>query len=442
MNTQLLLRKIGGGGLLLAIIVSLAMWWNTWQPLPETIRIATAFPGGLYYRFAEIFQSHLEKATGRKVEILKTKGSVENRELLLQGKADLALFHAGSTSWESLNSVAPLYEEVVHFIVRKDSPIQSAEDFRGKKIAVGPEGSGMRANAREIFSHYGMDISQPPFQDSYFKTLLTDETLEGAIVTAGYLNPDLESVLKSGDYRLVPLLNAAGIVTRHPYFHETEIPAGMFQGKPAIPPQAVETISTLSLIACRENAPDKLVTSTLRALYENDLRTHIPVLFTKTRANSVSALRLHPAAVGFFDPYQGIGVLASFMSAIAAAKELLFALIAFLYLLWTWRTQKKERDRQARVHAEKERLDNYLAETARIERAQMETRDVEALRVFLDDVTRIKLKAIDELTHEDLRGDRMFSIFLMQCANLSQKIQAKILYLRECCDGDRAGSEE
>jgi hypothetical protein len=33
---------------------------------------------------------------------------------------------------------------------------------------------------------------------------------------------------------------------------------------------------------------------------------------------------------------------------------------------------------------------------------------------------------LDELTNEDLRADRMFTIFLTQCSNLSRKLQLKI----------------
>ena len=40
-----------------------------------------------------------------------------------------------------------------------------------------------------------------------------------------------------------------------------------------------------------------------------------------------------------------------------------------------------------------------------------------------------KLRAIEELTHEDLRADTSFSIFLQQCANLTRKIQSKIAYV-------------
>ena len=48
------------------------------------------------------------------------------------------------------------------------------------------------------------------------------------------------------------------------------------------------------------------------------------------------------------------------------------------------------------------------------------------IKGHLDEITGIKIKALEELTHEDLRGDRMFLIFLMQCGNVINKIQAKI----------------
>ena len=73
------------------------------------------------------------------------------------------------------------------------------------------------------------------------------------------------------------------------------------------------------------------------------------------------------------------------------------------------------------------KFDRFLSQTLRIERAQMDATSVDQLHTFLDEVTEIKLQALNELTHEDLRGDRSFGIFLMQCANLISKIQLKII---------------
>ena len=80
--------------------------------------------------------------------------------------------------------------------------------------------------------------------------------------------------------------------------------------------------------------------------------------------------------------------------------------------------QAKERGDAGRSYA-------LLDETIRIETEQMNTEDPKQLRGYLDEVTRIKLGALDELTDEDLRGDQMFTIFLTQYSNLS-KLQLKI----------------
>ena len=98
---------------------------------------------------------------------------------------------------------------------------------------------------------------------------------------------------------------------------------------------------------------------------------------------------------------------------------------AFIYI-WDRRRRIQEREHARVMRAMRDRLETLLTETARIERAQMESVDPLELKAYLDDVTRIKLRALEELTHEDLRGDRLFLIFLMQCGNVISKIQAKI----------------
>ena len=136
-------------------------------------------------------------------------------------------------------------------------------------------------------------------------------------------------------------------------------------------------------------------------------------------------MRLHAAARAYHHPYKGLDVLAEFADAVAGIKELLFALGAGLYLLWNRRQRMREKDRRAKFDAQKDRLNALLEQTVKIEEAQIEAIDSHELKGYLDQVTHVKLRALRELTHEDLRGDRLFSIFLMQCENLSRKIQAK-----------------
>jgi len=157
------------------------------------------------------------------------------------------------------------------------------------------------------------------------------------------------------------------------------------------------------------------------------LRLHVPTLIPRYEATRWVSTRLHPEAYRYFHPTDDIGLMANVMESLAAGKELLFALGAGIYLLWhRWR-RLRDRENQEIIRRQKEHLDLFLEETLRIEAAQMNTMDVEKLQKYLDDVTRIKLKALHEFTEEELRGDRSFSIFLTQCANLISTIQLKIV---------------
>jgi hypothetical protein len=147
---------------------------------------------------------------------------------------------------------------------------------------------------------------------------------------------------------------------------------------------------------------------------------------TATEAREWGQLPLHPVTQTYFEPYKGLVLLKDFMESLVATKDLLFTLGAGIYVLWLWRRKVIKRRNAAELAVHLRRLNALLDETMRIEREQMNTDDPKKLRGYMDEVTRIKLRALGELTHEDLRGDQMFAIFLTQCSNLSRKIQLKI----------------
>ena len=138
---------------------------------------------------------------------------------------------------------------------------------------------------------------------------------------------------------------------------------------------------------------------------------------------------MHPIAQRYFNPADNFGMMANVMESLAATKELLFALGAGIYLIWIRWRRMEERELQEIMEHQKEHLDRFLNQTLQIERAQIKSDDVEELQGYMAAVTEIKLKALQELTEEELRGDQAFSIFLDQCSNLIGKIQMKILGL-------------
>ncbi len=394
--------------------------------LPKSIKVATAARGGLYHHLAEALEEKLASRTGSTVSLRVTEGSEANRKLLLAGEVDLAIVQVGAVELDGLAVLAPLYEDVVFVLARTGSGIADIPALVGHGVALGPPGSGMRVSAEQVLRHYEVPLAELQGVDAYFGAIGDDPTFQAAIVTTGLLNPDLETLIRGGDWSLLPIRDAEAFVVRHPLYAPFVVPRGLYGERPPRPAAATSTVATTAVLVARTDVSDRLVEAALVALYRGDLRRRIPTLFSASEASAWRKLALHATARRHFDPYGGLDLLANFMESLAAIKELLFALGAGCYLLWTRRRWRHAREQEGLLSEMKERLDELLDRTARIERDQVGETDRAVLERYLDQVTATKLEALDELTHEDLRGDRMFLIFLIQCGSLIERLQRKL----------------
>jgi len=413
---------------LLALAVSsICAWVVTREALPGHVRFASAETGGLYHRVLTQLSSELGRREGCRTELQATPGSVANLELLRAGAIDIAILQATSVADDDIAVIAPLYEELVHVIVRRGSGLTSVREFAGRRILLGREGSGMRTSAFALLAHYRIDPTHVAANEGYFTDLLTDPSLDGAIVTTGIDNPDLERLLATNEFKLLAVDDAQAISLRNPLFHPRSAPRGLYNEGPPLPSDDLLTIATTALLVARADAGAPLVRAAASALYETKSLQGVPLTIEPADAAAQSPLPLHPATQALLNPYEGLETLVGLLDAVSGIKELLVGIAALGYLAWDQRRRLRARARATVVHEQKERLDAFLERTVAIERAQMHTTEIAALHDFLDQVTLIKLEALEELTHEDLRADQMFSIFLMQCANLIRKIQSKIL---------------
>ena len=221
--------------MVLVLVGSIVTWYVTRETLPSRIKLATALPGGLYHKVGSDLARQLATRTGAEVEVVSTAGSLENRKKLLAGDVDLAILQAGTVPSDGLSALAPLYEDVMCVVVRRGRDITSVRDLAGRSVIFGPEGSGMREQALRLLTHYRIKIADTEVSYLYFTRMLEDETIDAAIITTGLMNPDLNRLLGTGAFDLVPILDAEAIAIRHPLFQRFEVPRGLFYERPAIP---------------------------------------------------------------------------------------------------------------------------------------------------------------------------------------------------------------
>ncbi len=409
----------------LVLVGSIVAWFWTRETVPGTIRIVAGQSGGMYHQYASALQKLLE-SQHRRVTVEATRGSGENAERLRLRTADLGFVQAGAVSLEGVSVIAPLALEVVHVIVRRDSGIHSVGTLRGKRVALGLPDSGMRSTALQVLAHYRLKEPDLHIENVYFLEMLKNPRLDAAIVTTGIANPDLAHLLATREFSLVPLEDADALELKFPHFRKFEIPRGLYDQGPGIPEASLTTVATTSYLACHPDASAALVTEMLNALYDFHLQESLPSLIPRHQVVETSKLRWHPVARSYFDPFDQLGFTANVMESLAAVKELLVALGAAIFLGWDRWRRVRELEHQAEMLKLKNRLDEFLKQTIDIERQFLTAPSPARLQELLDAVSRVKLQALEELTHEDLRGDRMFSIFLLQCGSLSQALQGKL----------------
>ncbi len=408
------------------LVVSILIFYATRDVIPDKLILSTGQPGGFYHQVGAELKHAWEKQTQQQLELLTSSGSQENFTALKESKADFALIQGGVVDLDGLNIIAPLSTDLIHVIVRKESSIRAIRDLKGKSILIGASGSGMAASALKILQFHGLDEINTNLKNAYFTRLDENQNMDAAIVTAGILNSDLVELLESGNYRIIPVEYAQAFCEKNAFFSPTVIHKGLYRMGDSLLSHDIPTVATTALLVGREELSDEVVDQILLASFEKASYMQSPVMLNIEEVRQQQDLKLHPRAMQYFHPADQIGYMANVMESLAALKELAVAFVAGLYLLWDrWRRQH-EKEIAARLSEDKEKLDTLLAQTVEIERQYSETNTLESLQGMLRRIMQIKIQALEELTHESLRGDRVFLIFMTQCSSLINSLEAKI----------------
>ena len=122
---------------------------------PRKFTILTGREGGGYYKTAQAYQK-IAKEQGFDLEIRPTAGSSETLKLLEAGEAGIGFVQGGVAAQGDpnvLSSLANVFYEPIWFFYRKDAASDNPvrlQSFKGKRIAMGEEGSGTRQLATEL----------------------------------------------------------------------------------------------------------------------------------------------------------------------------------------------------------------------------------------------------------------------------------------------------
>nr|WSW43324.1 TAXI family TRAP transporter solute-binding subunit [Streptomyces sp. NBC_01001] len=151
-------------------VLALLAWWLKPFGEPELkggLSFSTGVRTGVYHRYGQLLEQALAQGMPEmKVRLEPSQGSQENLQRLASGEADFTIATAdavskyradGKPGADRLRGVARLYDDYVQLVVPAGSTVQSARDLKGKRVAIGQPGSGVRLISERLLKAAKLD---------------------------------------------------------------------------------------------------------------------------------------------------------------------------------------------------------------------------------------------------------------------------------------------
>ncbi|WP_274570719.1 TAXI family TRAP transporter solute-binding subunit [Neisseria leonii] len=281
------------------------------------VTIATGGASGPYNIIGTSLAEAYAKVYGVNAKTQSTGASVENLNLLDQGKAEMAFVMSdalndavkGTGSFQkpldSVAQIAALYPNYVQIVASAKSGIRSIEDLRGKRVAVGAQNSGVELASRALLNGFGItynDLKVDFLGYAEAADALKSGKLDAAFLTSGLPNSSLMELQQGFDLQLVsvPADKLGEIAKTSPFFNPMPIPAGTYNNAEDVPTAAI-----LNALVVRADLSEDDVYKLTKTFFES-----LDTLKTAHQAAGSISLEaaqkglvapLHPGAKRYYD---------------------------------------------------------------------------------------------------------------------------------------------
>jgi TRAP transporter TAXI family solute receptor len=243
---------------------------------PHKLNMATGPANSMFARDAEKYKKILAR-DGITLNLVATEGSLDNLKRLAdpKSKIDIGLVQSGLTTnadTSDLVSLGSMFYEPTILFYRAGADIQRISELKGKRIAIGPEGSGVRALGLALLQANGVDEKDAQLdtlEGNAAATALIDHKVDAIFLTGDSASPEAaRELLHTDGVRLYNFERADAYVRRFPYLSKVQIPAGAFDLGEGLPPSDLNMLApTVEMVAHSKLHP-ALVDVLLGAAYE------------------------------------------------------------------------------------------------------------------------------------------------------------------------------
>ncbi len=234
---------------------------------PREIRIATGTaPDSAYTLAAEAYAQRLQ-ATGFRVRRLATQGSVDNLALLRAREVDVALVQGGIADPvrdQGLESLGAVFAEPVWAFLRGESGARRLADLRGRRVAIGPQGSGTRVLALAMLAANDIganDIDALPLAGAAAAEALAAGGADAAILVSARATGSIATLLGAGP--ALHLLDFADHADAYgvqlPFLSAVRLPRGGLSLAADVPDRPYTLLAPVASVVAHEDIHPQVV---------------------------------------------------------------------------------------------------------------------------------------------------------------------------------------
>ncbi len=259
------LSVVGPATLAVVVAFIIAFQWVKPAP-PSRVVIATGRSDGAYYRFAQQYRARLAR-DGVTLDVRETSGSVENIRLLEDPASgvDLAFVQGGTgggATSEELVSLGSLYFEPLWVFSRTAPGPRDLGGLRGRRLAVGPEGSGTRAVALTLLAANGITAGRAqflPLTGMDAVQALRRRAVDTVFLVAAPESPSVKEMLRTPGIGLLGFPRADAYTKRFPFLSKLVLPAGGLSLEANLPPRETILLAPAATLVVRTDFHPALV---------------------------------------------------------------------------------------------------------------------------------------------------------------------------------------
>ena len=390
-------------GRLIAALAALALVIGvTWIVLeylvlspPLRVTIVTGRKGTTFDYFGERYRTRFARA-GVELSVRETAGALDNLRLLRDRNSDVQIAFAtggisNSTQAPDLRSMGLISNVPFWIFYSSSRSIDNLTQLKGKRIAVGPEGSGARYDAERILSKAKIDAK--PVE------ALKDGKVDAAFLVGGSNAPSVELLLNDPSVRLLNFSSADAFTRVFPDLVRLVLPKGVVQLDPPIPPDDTTLVGTTAKVLIRDDLHPAIIQLLAQTLKEehsgaglfqrsgefpaiNDPEYDVPFV-------AVEYYRNGPSLLAKYLPLWTTTYVQRTIAFLVAALAIVFPAFGFAPRLYEWLVRQRFSQLYRRLRAVEHALQGKLT-----------VAKAEALRGELDDIERSTRTV--PLRHSDL----------------------------------------